>query len=65
MTPQSFYIPHFLRDWPWRTLSVGNPYYEPAKAETTEWLEFFKPFSAKGQAAFNACDFSGYTDATA
>ncbi|TFK37713.1 hypothetical protein BDQ12DRAFT_137831 [Crucibulum laeve] len=56
-SPTTLYrIPNALSEWPWsRTLS---PHYGKAKAESTAWVESFKPFRPKEQAAFNACDFN-------
>ena len=55
MSTKTYRIPNVLQDWPWQrhvnvNLSEGSE-------ESTKWLESFKPFTPKGQAAFNACNF--------
>lgn len=62
MRDKQYYIPDLLhwQGWPWkRRLS---PHYSDVKAESTAWTESFKPFSERGQKAFNACDLSQYSE---
>ncbi|PPR02301.1 hypothetical protein CVT24_011639 [Panaeolus cyanescens] len=56
MSSTQFRLPVLLLNWPWtRRLS---PHYEQAKRDSSAWVESFKPFGAKGQRAFNACDLN-------
>ncbi|KAL7282972.1 terpenoid synthase [Trametes coccinea BRFM310] len=51
----SFRLPDTLRSWPWpRNV---NPHYVEVSAASAAWLESFKVFRPKAQAAFNKCNF--------
>ncbi|KZP33092.1 terpenoid synthase [Athelia psychrophila] len=55
-TPQTYYLPYTLRNWSWER--IISPYYVATQAESVAWLESFRPFSPKAQAAFNNVDCS-------
>ncbi|KAJ3560893.1 hypothetical protein NP233_g10539 [Leucocoprinus birnbaumii] len=56
MSPRSLRIPRTLAAWPWPRAINAN--YLEVKAESSAWLENFKPFTPKAQTSFNKCDFN-------
>ena len=59
MSQHLYRIPDVLQDWPWtRHL---NPHFEEGKRASEAWLETFKPFTLRGQMAFDKCDFGMFT----
>ncbi|KAI0345586.1 terpenoid synthase [Trametopsis cervina] len=55
-TPELFYIPETMADWPWPR--VMNPHYKEVTAASSEWFRSFKPFNEKSQHAFDKGDFA-------
>ncbi|EGN95075.1 hypothetical protein SERLA73DRAFT_187364 [Serpula lacrymans var. lacrymans S7.3] len=53
---ERFRFPDTMSNWPW-TRQI-SPFYESVKAESSAWVESFKPFDERTQKAFNRCDFS-------
>ncbi|KAF9556629.1 terpenoid synthase [Agrocybe pediades] len=56
MTTQEYLIPDLLREWPWERKL--HPSYPEIKAEVSAWIESLRPFSRRGQKAYNDCDFN-------
>ncbi|KAF9555722.1 terpenoid synthase [Agrocybe pediades] len=56
MSPQEYILPDLLREWPWRRRL--SPFYAETKQQSSTWVESFKPFSRRGQKAFDACDLN-------
>ncbi|EGO20563.1 hypothetical protein SERLADRAFT_476859, partial [Serpula lacrymans var. lacrymans S7.9] len=55
-TTERFRFPDTLANWPFERRL--NPFYEEVKAESSAWVESFKPFNEKAQRAFYRCDFN-------
>ncbi|KDR78286.1 hypothetical protein GALMADRAFT_266794 [Galerina marginata CBS 339.88] len=56
MSEQQYRLPDLLCDWPWTRYS--SPHYPKAKKESSDWVNSFHPFSARGQKGFEACDLN-------
>ncbi|KAJ3576387.1 hypothetical protein NP233_g482 [Leucocoprinus birnbaumii] len=49
-------LPNILNQWPWRRRL--SEHFQDAKAESTAWVEAFRPFRGRALQSFRKCDFS-------